>query len=458
MCDEPRFLILAIKHPFLSVMSFLRPLSKAEKSFFVVCLLAVVPMGAVADAGEDRDAEPAWNIPPAAPRPKPNGYDFYVAAAKSTVRFSPEVDPASDIRRPDSENAFDSPYALKNYSLARRKAWLSANARTFALVSQGLHTPSMAPDSGLGMGRYWGRLRQLERDISVRMRTFQMEGKPFLATQSALDGMQMGQDVSRGGALSERLVCVAIMANNRSPLDDFDKTINQLSADEARTCAQRLEVLLEKEPTSAQTLQEERRVDLTQLRQMLSRPNWREPLQFNAMPGETLWQTLRRRTVSKREIYENMTRREDTAIVNSTLPYSQAMVANVPQHLDPFTNLFPISPKHIRKSEARAATSNNMLLLRLALRSYIAEHGQAPKALSALVPSVLKKPIPTDVYNDGRPLFYQPHGATYRLWSVGPDMKNDGGIPFPPRNAGAAKVPVSNLMDNKGDFVAGLCR
>jgi len=446
-------------------MSTRRPLSKAETSLFVVCLLAVVPIGAVAYASEDRDAEPDWNIPVAAPRPKPNGYDSYVAAAKATVRFTPEVDIASDTHFPTGPDPLNSPYALKNYSLARRKAWLQANARTFALVNQGLHTPSMAPDSAAGWNRNWGHFRQLARDISVRSRTFQMEGKPFRATQSALDGMQMAQDVSRGGSLLPRLVGVAIMAIGRAPLDDFDKTINQLSAREARTCAQRLEALLAKEPTPTQLLTEEERVDLTQLRHFMSFPSWRKPVLAYSPSEETLKQmlvrqsrNLRRFTISKREVYENMIRIEKATIANSKLPYSQALSARVPQHLDPFTDEFGFGGNGIYLNEARNATSNNMLLLRLALRSYIAEHGQAPPTLSALVPSVLKKGIPTDVYNDGKPLFYQPHGATYKLWSVGPDMKNDGGIPFPPRSPGAAKFPVMNTLNNKGDFVAGLCR
>lgn len=107
--------------------------------------------------------------------------------------------------------------------------------------------------------------------------------------------------------------------------------------------------------------------------------------------------------------------------------------------------------------EARHMTSNNMLLLRLALRAYITEHGAAPATLAALVPDTLKS-IPTDIYNDGKPLFYKPQGKTYKLWSVGPDGIDNGGIPFAPRKGSKASVPVSNTLDNTGDFVAGLCR
>jgi len=442
----------------LNLMSSRQPLSKAEKSFFVVCALSFVALGAIVYIGGARNAEPNWNIPPAAPRPKPNGYDFYVAAATATVRFSPEVDGASDARFPSGADPETSPYARANYSLARRQQWLAANGPMFVLFNQGLHTPSMAPDIAMGMNRDWGHLRQLARDISARTRTFQMQGQPMLATQSALDGMQMAQDATRGGDLLARLVGIAIMAISRNPLDDFDQTINQLSADQARTAAQRLEKLLAKEPTLTQTLTEERRVDLTQLRRDISFPNWRGALHPIDFMGETYAQVLPRQTISKRGIYDDMIRIENAVIANSKLPYSQANVASVPRHLDPFTEDFGLWSSRSFQNEARSATSNNMFLLRLALRAYIAEHGAAPPTLSALVPSILKTPIPTDVYSDGKPLFYQPHGAAYKLWSVGPDMKNDGGVPFPPRSVGAAKFPVSNTLDNQGDFVAGLCR
>ncbi len=108
-------------------------------------------------------------------------------------------------------------------------------------------------------------------------------------------------------------------------------------------------------------------------------------------------------------------------------------------------------------NEARYSTSNKMLLLRLALRAYIAQSKTAAPALSTLVPGFLKA-IPTDVYNDGKPLFYQPKGATYKLWSVGPDGINNGGVPLARRPGTKALLPSQNLLDNKGDFVAGLCR
>ncbi len=436
-----------------------RPLSKAEKSLVCVCVFALIPLAAVVFIAGQRDAEPDWNIAPAAPRPKPNGYDFYVAAAKSTVRFSPEVDPASDGKFPIGSSPLTSPYALQNYSLARRNSWLQRNARTWALFNQGLTTPSMSPDSAGKPMRDWSKLRQLARDVGARSRTFQLAKQPMRATLSALDGVQMAQDTSRGGGLIARLVGVAMMAIARDPLEDWNKTINSLSADEAKIAAKRLEAILSREPTTTQTLEVNKSDTLLELQRVFKDKSWRGMSSFQDTSGlnEKLSQAWQRQTLSKRAIADNMTRAFDAQIANSKLPFSKAQNPATPPGLDFFTREFVASNARFGQNDARSQTSNTMLLLRLALRSYIAQNKIAPPTLSALVPTYLKA-IPSDVYNDGKPLFYQPNGATYKLWSIGPDMKNDGGVPLSRKPGTKALRPVQNTLTNTGDFVAGLCR
>ena len=437
-----------------------KPLSKAEKSLVAVCVLVVLPLSALVFLYGGRDAEPRWDIAADTPRPTPNGYDFYVAAAKATVRFTPEVDAASDGTSEDRTPG--SPYALKNYSLARRQQWLGANAPAFALVNKGLATPSMAPVyMPMSMSSDWGKMRQLARDMSARAHTFQMANQPMRATMSALDTIQMAQDTTRGGGLLPRLVGIAISAIGRGPLDDWNKTVNALSGEEARSAAQRLEAILEREPSTAQTQTIAKRESLLELRRILDTPGWRKIL-VPSPKGSTLrqglsqlWQT---QSVSKQTIYENMSRALDAQVSNAALPYSQSQKSKSSPDLDIFTKyLTGMSSNRFGQNEARQTTANTMLLLRLALRSYIAQHGAAPPTLAALVPGILKK-IPTDVYNDGKPLFYTPQGKTYKLWSIGSDGINNGGVPLARRNGDKGLAPVQDTLINTGDFVAGLCR
>lgn len=399
---------------------------------------------------------PTWNIPPAAPRPTPNGYDFYLAAANATVRFNPEVDPASDRRFQTPGSA----YASKNYSLARRQAWLKANGKTFTLVNQALKTPAMAPDQGgAGFGVAtkpdWGQLRQLARDMSARTRTFQLQGQPVRATMSALDVLQMGQDVTREGGFLPRLVGLAIEAIGRNPLEDFDKTVNALDAKQGTIAARRLENLLSREPKASRTLTVDKRDCLLDLRHMMTSGQWRV---FAALgSGRNRYTSYL--LASKQQVAQDYIAALDKGIAGADLPYSQLRVGPGPGSLTFFDPPNKPSKNRFGMNEVRARTSNNMLLLRLALRAYIAGHKSAPPTLSALVPAYLKA-IPTDVYNDDKPLFYKPNGATYKLWSVGPDGINDGGIPFTDKQGKNPKHPASNLMEasGKGDFVAGLCR
>jgi hypothetical protein len=62
----------------------------------------------------------------------------------------------------------------------------------------------------------------------------------------------------------------------------------------------------------------------------------------------------------------------------------------------------------------------------IALRLYRKEHGRYPENLSALVPRYLPS-VPADPF-DGKPLRYRREGTGFRLWSIGPDRKDDGGV------------------------------
>jgi len=67
----------------------------------------------------------------------------------------------------------------------------------------------------------------------------------------------------------------------------------------------------------------------------------------------------------------------------------------------------------------------------IALWLYRKEHGRYPENLSALVPRYLPS-VPADPF-DGKPLRYRREGTGFRLWSIGQDRKDDGGVEGKPR-------------------------
>jgi hypothetical protein len=61
----------------------------------------------------------------------------------------------------------------------------------------------------------------------------------------------------------------------------------------------------------------------------------------------------------------------------------------------------------------------------LGLAAYKAEHGEYPASLDALVPSCFAA-VPNDVFSE-KPVIYAPTEKGYVLYSVGPNMTDDGG-------------------------------
>ena len=66
-----------------------------------------------------------------------------------------------------------------------------------------------------------------------------------------------------------------------------------------------------------------------------------------------------------------------------------------------------------------------LAVVSLALAVHKAEHGRWPARLAQLEPRLLKS-IPDDPFTD-KPLIYKRHGSGYVLYSVGPNVKDDGG-------------------------------
>jgi hypothetical protein len=78
-------------------------------------------------------------------------------------------------------------------------------------------------------------------------------------------------------------------------------------------------------------------------------------------------------------------------------------------------------------------------LLLGALELYYARHGAYPTTLEDLVPGELNQ-LPPDPFT-GEPLRYERHDDSYKLYSLGWDREDDGG------------VPDGNTVGHDGDIV-----
>jgi len=68
---------------------------------------------------------------------------------------------------------------------------------------------------------------------------------------------------------------------------------------------------------------------------------------------------------------------------------------------------------------------NRQLLCALAIGRYRLGHGKLPKSLDLLG---VDSSLLVDPFN-GESLIYKPQGSDYLLYSVGPDLKDNGGVP-----------------------------
>lgn len=428
--------------------------SSGEKKMLAFCVVAIaLPLG-VGLYLNRINATPIVNIPAPPKAPKPNGYDLYVAAAMATVHFTPEVDPASD-----ANLVTDPKVRAQRYGLARRTAWLNANTKAFALFNQAQKTPSLAPPSRSFNATFpsYGKLRQMARDKSAQSNTRWMRGDANGAMQSSLDNIQMGHDMRRGGTVITSLVGSAIGSIGCYATGD---TIERLNANQAKSAARRLEKLLETRWNLSQVLTEEKWSNQAAMVEVFAMGGWRSPSSMGN-DASTLAERWRVLTIPKQQIIDDIGANYDRQIANARLPFTRKGTPQPNSH-DPF--IFD-ELKSIRLVDARDLVADQMLMLRLALRAYQLENSAPPPNLNALVPNYIKA-VPADPFGGGEPLRYKRSGVTYVLWSIGPDGRDDGGKPIPPRVGSRRpknfpgerpRGPRSFTdFEGKGDVVAGV--
>ncbi len=143
------------------------------------------------------------------------------------------------------------------------------------------------------------------------------------------------------------------------------------------------------------------------------------------------------------------------ALVDNTQSYFEAYAAEqshpyrgdsrVPVPASPVARLWADTFSNIRAAFVGNEAEFALLQTQVAILRFRAAHGRYPDGLPALVPAYLKA-VPTDPFGLGKPLKYKPldGGKRFLLYSLGPNLKDDGGTHSRPAGASAP-----------GDIVAG---
>jgi hypothetical protein len=109
--------------------------------------------------------------------------------------------------------------------------------------------------------------------------------------------------------------------------------------------------------------------------------------------------------------------------------------------------LYTTSLPSIWASYLKTATQIGITRTACQLALYQHRNGSFPDSLTELVPEYLSE-IPRDLM-DGAPLRYRRTESGYDLWSIGSDLKDDGGMILPPKDSRAQPDWVFHLV--RGD-------
>jgi type II secretory pathway pseudopilin PulG len=441
-------------------------------------------------------------IPPPPPLPSPNGFDDYVAAGKM-LKDNGGMGPVWDyMYRQQSASGPGSPGAMVSGGnpgmmsgstpsgstpLVKPGPWKSllevqqffvarnqpALKRMRAAFPKECRVP--AARSFNDLFDYLAPTRDMARLLSAEADVRASRGDYAGAFDDGLDAMQMGNDMARGGTIIHGLVAIACTAIGQ---DRMVKYLEKLSAADCDRLAARMQRLLLARVPGADVLKEERDAaisgfakiddailsgDADAIKQQFSGdgPGLRVAVRLHAdaikqqfseddglgaftrsLPGRLWWRYYRDGA------YEEMEAMLRAEIANAKVPAVQRKTIPEPKNI--IASIFsPVYMQALSRFDLNDARCR-LILCALAIRSYRLKQGRLPGTLNDLKldPSLLIDPC------TGKQLIYRPQGKDYLLYSVGPDLKDDGGIPLirddPQQGPGDIGIAMFRLTNPSG--------
>jgi len=404
------------------------------------------------------NAEPVLHIPPVK-IPVPNAYDFYSKADKAhaaLITATPgiaAVDSATDGR---FDPSWTPQQLAVKYPTAAKVAWVKKCAPVLHLVRQAMRHEYQYPypnDREPFIVYRTAHYRTLARLLLIESRACAESGDLPRACQSALDIMRMGHQVQHGMPTYGGLIGFSMNSIGRAELQ---KMVPRLDARTARDTIAQLQKLEARRVSYAAMLTEEKYIGQLEMQQLMATRGWR--ISFAGLKGvKGSWpEALRILGTSKRRAMKEHDAYMDAVIAQARLSYVAAMQTRLPQ--EPINQIIGPIYDRTRWNVARHETHNRALMLQLALHAWKLERGSLPTALSDLTPQYLKA-VPLDPYGGGEAFRYRRMGASYILYSVGPDSKDNGGKPITRVVKRGSKMSKFYTEPNStGDFVVGVNR
>ncbi|HET6383754.1 MAG TPA: hypothetical protein VFJ58_10210 [Armatimonadota bacterium] len=377
-----------------------------------------------------------------APPPVPNAYDDFARAYKlEQDRF--------EVAFAIQPNGTQGLPAGRHYTPSERARIVRDNAAALQAIREGLrhiYVPppvhpfdpdieAMAEDRGLG------RLLDLASYSAAE------QGNWTDAARIALDGIQLGAEITRGGGITTMLSGGGI----RSFIgDELEKDLAHLSARDARAAARRLEAITYSIAPFDEVMGAEKREGESGIAVMTEGANWRLKAQrYFKSTGVGVKAIDSIQHLSKQHILNHYNRYMDKLIEIYRRPYPLRKPLP-PTPPDPISALFAgigVSLASLR--DAQLFTRVRLLTVELALDAYQLDHHRFPDRLQAIAPEYVTK-VPVDPFTVDSPLRYHRRGAGYVLYSVGPDGKDDNGRLIPEKNPDGSHRGID--VNSRGDI------
>ncbi len=390
--------------------------------------------------------------------PADNGYDDFIRAGKmaQTAKHKSPLDMAEP--------------AEKTETYANYKACVPEAALVEAIVRQGLRKPYMLPPVRSYTNPQFpsfALLREIARTLAGKARYEAISGHPEQAIDTLLDSMEMGVTMPRGGNFISGLVGVAVEAISIRPMEDL---LLQLNPEQLAHVAARLDVIVAKRVPFADIMQEEGNFSVGATQNLLSGPDSRglkgistigNALVADSSDDSDGKPTWRERLQAVNYMFANkqalLTRHQtyfNALVTDARQPYHGASTVSTSN--DPLLKMLADVFVHARDKFAGMEAAMNLLQTEVALERYRLANGQYPTALAALIspyaPAYLKT-IPRDVCTGraNQPLRYtlKSGGSAYLLYSVGTDMRDDGGKPSKTIGTGEGDIVAQHLWPTK---------
>jgi hypothetical protein len=395
-----------------------------------------------------------WNnSPPSIVVPTPqmppvNAYNDFLRAAQM-VRTIPHKSPAS----------MPIPPATRAGYLAATQACTQDSAPALAVMRQGFNKPSMLPPDRTGGSIFpiFAQCREMARTIMGVEMYYELTGQPGKAVDAALDGEEMAVMLPHGGAMIADLVGGACEAMS---LSRFEKFLPQLSPAELSAVAVRLERIAAKRASYREVVVEEGRANTAMLQQAFRDPKFRGLRSSYGMARDFLgydgssrltahqaWETFQFSMLNK------------TKLLQSNLDYFDKLAKEVEQTYTGITKVplpdNPIGKMHNtmyalggRQHHLAREAVLDLLRIETALYRFKAAKGRYPASLEEMVPAFLKS-ISMDPFGQGKPYIYRAQRSGFLLYSVGVDMKDDGGRPAKYPNQPGGDIVAGHLSNAK---------